>query len=218
MFWRLAQPTPEFSQARKNSLLCKPWSSKVYLLQYSLVLTWLIKSPNIQSGDWGSSFSELLNLIESPRLQELKILLPLWGRKLLMQTRLSLCLLRGLQANSLMNTLHYWAGVRCVLQRIWVIHNFPLSLLFHGCTFLSHIHLSLHPWPVSYLPWAVRWSWLVPQGWSRGSYNHKHAFPSSPAAPPQVGRLLSAAAPAGREIQVQIQPAHFFFVPSLRVA
>lgn len=45
-----------------------------------------------------------------------------------MQTRLSLCLLRGLQANPLMNTLHYWTGVRCFLQRMWVIHNFPVSL------------------------------------------------------------------------------------------
>lgn len=26
-----------------------------------------------------------------------------------------------------MNTLHYWVGVRCFLQRMWVIHNFPLS-------------------------------------------------------------------------------------------
>lgn len=57
---------------QERTLYCKPWSSKVYLLlQYSLVLTWLIKSPNMQSDDWGSSFSELPNIIESPHLQKL---------------------------------------------------------------------------------------------------------------------------------------------------
>lgn len=29
-----------------------------------------------------------------------------------------------------MNTLHYWAGVRCFLHSMWIIHNFPFPLLF----------------------------------------------------------------------------------------
>lgn len=84
-----------------------------------------------------------------------------------------------------------------------------LSPLLHGCTFLSYVPWFFHPWPFSYLSSAVRWCWLITQGWPRGSYSHKQRPNLQPRCTSKREDRLPSAAAAGTATQVQIQPSLF---------